>query len=90
MGKPVAELTPAMLPALQDKDDEERSVTGTIDEIEEEAAHLMEEATSSPSKARRNSDAPSVRSSIAMSLGHQRLNSLRSSQRISHSTVATT
>ncbi|KAK0932819.1 hypothetical protein LTR29_015621 [Friedmanniomyces endolithicus] len=69
-------------------EEDEKSEVGTIDEIEEEAARLTEEPMS-PSKHENEVDAQSMRSA-ATSMDQQRLNSLRSSQRISHSTVATT
>ncbi|KAK4900319.1 hypothetical protein LTR27_002543 [Elasticomyces elasticus] len=71
------------------RDDDERSETGTIDGIEEEAAQLAEPRTSL-SRFQREADVQSKHSSVATSMDQQRLNSLRSSQRISHSTVATT
>ncbi|KAK0856795.1 hypothetical protein LTR03_001132 [Friedmanniomyces endolithicus] len=69
-------------------EEDERSEVGTIDEIEEEAARLTEEPIS-PSNPEKEHDTQSIRSN-ATSMDQQRLNSLRSSQRISHSTMATT
>ncbi|KAK1814955.1 hypothetical protein LTR12_010653 [Friedmanniomyces endolithicus] len=69
-------------------EEDEKSEVGTIDEIEEEAARLTEEPTCPPTPEKEH-DAQSTRST-ATSMDQQRLNSLRSSQRISHSTVATT
>ncbi|KAK1064934.1 hypothetical protein LTR74_008366 [Friedmanniomyces endolithicus] len=68
-------------------EEDEKSEVGTIDEIEE-AARLTEEPTCPPTPEKEH-DAQSIRST-ATSMDQQRLNSLRSSQRISHSTVATT
>ncbi|KAK1065141.1 hypothetical protein LTR33_011896 [Friedmanniomyces endolithicus] len=69
-------------------EEDEKSEVGTIDEIEEEAARLTEEPTCPPTPEKEH-DAQSIRST-ATSMDQQRLNSLRSSQRIFHSTVATT
>ncbi|TKA83935.1 hypothetical protein B0A55_00203 [Friedmanniomyces simplex] len=88
-GKPSDEPLDTLPPPPRLRDEDERSETGTIDDIEEEAARLTEEPRNSSSKPQSEPDAQSMRS-IATSMDQQRLNSLRSSQRISHSTFATT
>lgn len=77
-------------PAPPKFDDDHQSDTNTIDGIEQEAEQLAEEGVSSPQKCAPEAGVQSARSSITLSVDQQRLNSLRSSNRMSHSTYATT
>lgn len=87
--KPSQDALDDLPPPPRIRGEDELSETTTIDGIEEEAAQLAEEPPESPS-INRDPDAQSVRSSVAASVDQHRLNSLRGSQRISHSTFATT
>lgn len=84
------DVLPAPPPPKFDDDDDNRSDTNTIDGIEQEAGHLAEESVSSPLQTAGEAGGQSARSSITLSVDQQRLNSLRSSKRMSHSTYATT
>ncbi|KAK4554099.1 hypothetical protein LTR86_008940 [Recurvomyces mirabilis] len=83
-------LSQLLSPPTRIRDNDEKSETGTIDGIEEEAQQLAKESRMSVDVGGVDIDAQSIHSSVAASLDQHRLNSLRSNQRISHSTVATT
>ncbi|KAK3671580.1 hypothetical protein LTR78_008502 [Recurvomyces mirabilis] len=89
-GIPAKRLSQLSSPPSRMRDDDEKSETGTIDDIEEEAQQLANESSMSLDVGGVDIDAQSIHSSVAASLDQHRLNSLRSNQRISHSTVATT
>jgi len=88
--RPSLEAMKGLPPPPRINDANEQAETSTIDDVEEEAAQLTAEIEASPSRRQREADAQSLSSSAAISVDQQRLNSLRSSNRMSHATTATT
>ena len=72
------------------REEDEGSETATIDGIEQAAAQLAIHVDSSSTRPHQEADVQSLTSSVAASVDQQRLNSLRSHDRLSRATVATT
>lgn len=90
MHSPIADsYGPQLPPAKANEEDDDRAETATMDGIEQDAAQLAEESAAMPVSNNRASDEESA-DSAAISTDQQRLDSLRSSQRMSHASTART